>query len=262
ADAVVVHKGSVRHLSPERFAEMSLIIHLNASTSQAHDPDAKYVVTEVEEALRLGADAVSVHVNVGSDDERQQIGDLGRIADACDRWNLPLLAMVYPRGPRVADPRDPRLVAHAVTVAAELGADLVKTVFLGSVAEMLDLTAACPVPVLVAGGPAMPTEEDVLAYVRDALAGGAGGVAMGRNIFQAADPRRLASEVARLIHHFPEHHFGTVALPDTGAPHRDERLTPDHLDDAVSLPDYAHHLSAASHPTGGPHHDGRKTVLA
>ncbi|MFF9485632.1 2-amino-3,7-dideoxy-D-threo-hept-6-ulosonate synthase [Streptomyces sp. NPDC014676] len=264
ADAVVVHKGSVRHISPERFAAMSLIIHLNASTSQAHDPDAKYVVTEVEEALRLGADAVSVHVNVGSDDERQQIGDLGRIADACDRWNLPLLAMVYPRGPRVTDPRDPQLVAHAVTVASDLGADLVKTVFLGSTAEMLDLTAACPVPVLVAGGPAMPTEEDVLAYVRDALAGGAGGVAMGRNIFQAADPRRLAAKVARLIHHFPEQHFGAVAFPSGTGVHRDERLTPDHLEDPASgvLPDSTHHLSDLSHPTGGPHHDGRKTVLA
>ncbi|SMQ16979.1 2-amino-4,5-dihydroxy-6-oxo-7-(phosphonooxy)heptanoate synthase [Streptomyces sp. Ag82_O1-12] len=270
ADAVVVHKGSVRHISPERFAAMSLIIHLNASTSQALDPDAKYVVTQVEEALRLGADAVSVHVNVGSDDERQQIGDLGRIADACDRWNLPLLAMVYPRGPRVTDPRDPDLVAHAVTVASDLGADLVKTVFLGSTAEMLDLTAACPVPVLVAGGPAMPTEEDVLAYVRDALAGGAGGVAMGRNIFQASDPRQLAAKVARLIHHFPEQHFAPLAFPADA--HRAERLTPDHLDAPAHLGapgsplDHdTHHLSDpsySSHPTGGPHHDGRKTVLA
>ena len=133
---------------------------------------------------------------------------------------------------------------------------------------MLDLTAACPVPVLVAGGPAMPTEEDVLAYVRDALAGGAGGVAMGRNIFQAADPRRLAAKVARLIHHFPEQHFGAVAFPTGAGVHRDERLTPDHLDDPAPLaasgafPENTHHLSDLSHPTGGPHHDGRKTVLA
>ncbi|MEH0424230.1 2-amino-3,7-dideoxy-D-threo-hept-6-ulosonate synthase [Streptomyces sp. B21-083] len=243
SDAVVLHKGSVRHISPERFAAMSLIIHLNASTSQALDPNAKYVVADVEEALRLGADAVSVHVNLGSDDERQQIGDLGRIADACDRWNLPLLAMVYPRGPRILDPRDPQVVAHAVTIAADLGADLVKTVFLGSTAEMLDLTAACPVPVLVAGGPALDAEEDVLEYVRAAIAGGAGGVAMGRNIFQATDPRGLAFKVARIVHHFPEQHFapegftpGAPAEPGLAGARRfvDERLTPAHLEDSLS----------------------------
>ncbi|WP_055603516.1 2-amino-3,7-dideoxy-D-threo-hept-6-ulosonate synthase [Streptomyces aureus] len=273
ADAVVVHKGSVRHISPERFAAMSLIIHLNASTSQALDPNAKYVVAGVEEALRLGADAVSVHVNLGSDDERQQIGDLGRIADACDRWNLPLLAMVYPRGPRISDPRDPAVVAHAVTIAADLGADLVKTVFLGSTAEMLDLTAACPVPVLVAGGPALEKEEDVLAYVRDAIAGGAGGVAMGRNIFQAKDPRALAAKVARIVHHFPEQHFTTGPFSESGGGERlhSERLTPDHLD-GTPLDDPHHddtHLdgpsldgSSLDHLTGGPHHDGRQTVLA
>jgi 2-amino-4,5-dihydroxy-6-oxo-7-(phosphooxy)heptanoate synthase len=153
-DAIVVHKGSLRHIAAERFARVSLIVHLNASTAQAPDPDAKYLVTGVEEAIRLGADAVSVHVNLGSADERRQVADLGRVSDACDRWNLPLMAMMYPRGPAIANPRDPALVAHAVMVAADLGADLVKTVSTGSVTEMLDITAASPVPVLVAGGPA------------------------------------------------------------------------------------------------------------
>ncbi|MFF9349096.1 2-amino-3,7-dideoxy-D-threo-hept-6-ulosonate synthase [Streptomyces sp. NPDC014734] len=202
-DAIVVHKGSVRHIHPDRFADMSLIIHLNASTGRAPDPDAKYLVTGVEDALRLGADAVSVHVNLGSDDERQQIGDLGRVSDACDRWNLPLMAMMYPRGPRIQNPHDPVLVAHAVTIAVDLGADLVKTYFPGTMADMLDLTAACPVPVLVAGGPARADETEVLDYVGDALAGGAAGVAMGRNIFQSADPQRLAEKVARLVHRHP-----------------------------------------------------------
>jgi 2-amino-4,5-dihydroxy-6-oxo-7-(phosphonooxy)heptanoate synthase len=202
-DAIVVHKGSVRHIRPERFADMSLIIHLNASTGQAPDPDAKYVVTEVEEALRLGADAVSVHVNLGCDDERRQIADLGRISDACDRWNLPLMAMVYPRGPRIADPQDPALVAHAVTIAADLGVDLIKTSFPGSLPDLMALTEACPVPVLIAGGPPRATEDGVLDFVGEVLAGGALGVAMGRNIFQSGDPQRTAARVARLVHRQP-----------------------------------------------------------
>lgn len=202
-DAVVVHKGALRHVRPERFHDLSLVVHLSASTAAAPDPDAKYLVTEVEEAVRLGADAVSVHVNVGSLDERRQIADLGRVGELCDRWNLPLLAMMYARGPQVADARDPELVAHAVTVAVDLGVDIVKTVFTGSAAEMRDITSAAPVPVLVAGGPRMRDEASVIAFVREALLGGAAGVAMGRNIFASEHPRKLAEVVARLVHDLP-----------------------------------------------------------
>jgi len=199
-DAIIVHKGSLRHIDPRRLHGMSVIVHLNASTFQAHDPNAKYLVTAVDEALRLGADGVSMHINIGAVDEREQIADLGRVADECDRWNMPLLAMMYPRGPKVTNPSDPALVAHAVTVAAELGADIVKAPFAGTVAEMADVTAASPVPVITAGGSRRDSLDGVLGFVRDALAGGAAGVAMGRNVFQAPDPHLVASQVARLVH--------------------------------------------------------------
>ncbi|MFB7560800.1 2-amino-3,7-dideoxy-D-threo-hept-6-ulosonate synthase [Streptomyces brevispora] len=205
-DGVVVHKGVLRHIAPSRFAGMSLIVHLSASTRHAPDSEAKYLVTAVEDALRLGADAVSVHINMGSADERQQIGDLGRVADLCDRWNLPLLAMVYPRGPGIRHPQAPELVVHAATLAADLGADLVKVPYVGNVAEMRDVVAACPIPLLCAGGPRRGSGTDVLAFVRDVLLGGAAGVAMGRNIFQAADPRRMAARVAGVVHGEPQPH--------------------------------------------------------
>lgn len=210
-DAVVVHKGSLRHIDHARLADMSLILHLNASTAHAPDPDAKHVVTGVEAALRLGADAVSVHVNMGSLGEARQLADLGRIADECDRWNLPLLAMMYPRGPEITDPTDPELVAHAVTLAADLGADLVKAPYVGSRPEMVELTAACPIPLVCAGGPRRGTEEEVLAFARDALAGGAAGVAMGRNIFQAPDPAAMAGRVAGVVHGLAGDTLGQLA---------------------------------------------------
>ena len=95
-------------------------------------------------SVRLGADAVSVHVNLGSDEETRQVADMAAVAGACDRWNVPLMAMVYPRGPKVTDPRAPELVAHAVAhavaLAAGLGADLVETHHVGSVAETSQIT--------------------------------------------------------------------------------------------------------------------------
>jgi 2-amino-4,5-dihydroxy-6-oxo-7-(phosphonooxy)heptanoate synthase len=202
-DAIVLHKGSLRHVDHTWFTETSLIVHLSASTVHASDPNAKYLVANVEESLRLGADAVSVHVNLGSMDEARQISDLATVSEACDQWNVPLLAMVYPRGPHIANPQDPDLVAHAVTLAADLGADIVKTVHVGSVAAMADITRACPIPVIVAGGPPLNNPVELRRYVLDALRGGAGGVAMGRNIFQAADPGATARMIADLVHGEP-----------------------------------------------------------
>jgi 2-amino-4,5-dihydroxy-6-oxo-7-(phosphonooxy)heptanoate synthase len=199
ADALVLHKGSLRHISHQRFAETALIVHLSASTMYAPDPDSKCLVASVEESLRLGADAVSVHVNIGSAGERQQISDLAVVSDACDRWNVPLLAMMYPRGPRVDNPRDPALVAHAITVAAELGADIVKTLYVGSSSAMADVIRSVSVPVIVAGGPRMDGPA-VLAYVREALHGGACGVAMGRNVFQAPDPGVMVRQLTDVMH--------------------------------------------------------------
>ncbi|GAA2814355.1 2-amino-3,7-dideoxy-D-threo-hept-6-ulosonate synthase [Streptomyces showdoensis] len=199
-DAVVLHKGSLRHVRTDRFTGMSLIMHLSASTAHAPDPDAKYLVTGVEEALRQGADAVSVHVNLGSRDERQQIADLGAVADVCDRWNVPLLAMMYPRGPKISNPRDPELVVHTATLAADLGADIVKTLYTGSSDEMADIVEACPIPVIVAGGVRVDAEDQVLDFVGDAIRGGAAGVAMGRNVFQAPDPGAMARKISQIVH--------------------------------------------------------------
>jgi 2-amino-4,5-dihydroxy-6-oxo-7-(phosphonooxy)heptanoate synthase len=199
-DAIVLHKGLLRH------------IDARASTACAPDPDAKCLVTDVEEAVSLGADAVSVHVNLGSLDERRQLEDLGRVAKACDRWNVPLLAMVYPRGPTIADPHDPELVLHAAMLAANLGADLVKTEYAGSLTAMADIATACPIPLLVAGGPKLADEEEVLTFVGAAIDGGAAGVALGRNVFMSTDPRGMAARVAERVHARDDTAF-PVALP-------------------------------------------------
>ena len=198
-DAVVLHKGAVRRVRPDRFRTMSLVLHLDASTGLAADPDAKYPVATVAEALRLGAEAVSVHVNVGSATEDRQISHLAATAEQCDRWGVPLLAMMYVRGPGIADPRDPELVAHALAIAAELGADLVKTALPDDPAAIARITAACPIPVLAAGGEAGDGPATV-ARLGSALRAGAGGIAAGRVVFTAADPGEVAGRLADLVH--------------------------------------------------------------
>ncbi|MEU5696921.1 2-amino-3,7-dideoxy-D-threo-hept-6-ulosonate synthase [Actinosynnema sp. NPDC020468] len=203
-DAVVLHKGNLRTIDPDRFTRTSLVVHLSASTAHAPDPNAKYLVAGVEEALRLGADAVSVHVNLGSVEEAGQIADMAAVADACDRWNVPLLAMIYPRGPKIVNPRDPALVAHAASLAVDLGADIVKTVYAGTIEEMSDIVRGCPLPILAVGGPKVDDAEELLSYVDEVMASGVAGLAVGRNVFQAPDPGSLARRISARVHRKPE----------------------------------------------------------
>lgn len=199
-DGIIVHKGRVRFLPTESLGRMALVVHLNGSTRHAPDADAKTLVGAVAEAVALGADGVSVHINLGSSNEAAQLSDLGLVADRCARWGVPLLAMVYPRGPRIADPTDPALLAHAANIAADLGADIVKLPYTGSLETMRDVVAASPIPVVTAGGGVVGNTDTFLDLIGAAMESGALGVAVGRNIFRAADPGRLARSVALRVH--------------------------------------------------------------
>lgn len=200
ATCVTVHKGLVRQAAA--FADdLGLLLHLSASTDGAPDPQDKRLVATVEEALRLGCDGVSIHVNVGSLTEARQLEDAGRVATACGEWGVPLVTMAYPRGPKVTNPHDPALVAHAARLAAELGADAVKVPYTGSADTFRDVVKGCPVPVLVAGGPRKDAAafDALLADLRDARKAGARGCSVGRHVFQHADPAAAAAAVARVF---------------------------------------------------------------
>ncbi|MEU6927464.1 MULTISPECIES: 2-amino-3,7-dideoxy-D-threo-hept-6-ulosonate synthase [unclassified Streptomyces] len=202
ADAVVVHKGRAAGIEAGLLRNCSLVVHLSASTAHARDADAKVLVGDVEEAVRLGADAVSVQVNIGSETESRQLADLGSVADACRRWNVPLLAMVYPRGPRITDPHDPALLSHVVNVAADLGADLVKTTWAVPLERMADVVESCPIPVLAAGGPSNPGVDPV-AYATGVMAAGCAGLAIGRTFFESSSPARVIRALSAVVHRAP-----------------------------------------------------------
>ncbi|WP_042432069.1 2-amino-3,7-dideoxy-D-threo-hept-6-ulosonate synthase [Streptacidiphilus anmyonensis] len=198
ADAVVVHKGRARMIPPDLLSRCSLVVHLSASTAHARDTDAKVLVGDVEEAVRLGADAVSVHVNVGSDTEAAQLADLGTVSAACERFGVPLMAMIYPRGPRIADPAVPELIAHAANIAADLGVDIVKTVLAAPAERMAEVVAASPLPIVIAGGG--DSGREFLALAATALDAGCSGLAVGRRVFTSPSPEQAVRELAAIIH--------------------------------------------------------------
>ena len=104
ANAIIEHKGIVVSGHRGSGRDIGLIVHLSASTSLSPDPDSKVAVTEVEEAIRIGADGVSVHVNLGASTEMEMLRNLGRTARKCSDWGIPLLAMMYTRGEKIQNP--------------------------------------------------------------------------------------------------------------------------------------------------------------
>src|SRR6266704_1025570 len=159
----------------------------------------KGLIVAMDHGISFGADAISAHVHIGGEDDAQMIEDLGATAGACDRLGFPLLAMMYPRGPKVRNPFDVDVVKHVARVGAELGADVVKTLYTGSPDTFREVVRGCPVPVVGAGGPKLDSERAAFEMVEGALAGGAAGVSMGRNIFQSKDPIGTTRAIARMI---------------------------------------------------------------
>jgi fructose-bisphosphate aldolase/2-amino-3,7-dideoxy-D-threo-hept-6-ulosonate synthase len=196
-DAFVIHKGIARAVNT---GNAGLIVHVSGSTKHSPDPNRKVRVCSVLEALRLGADAVSVHINMGAPSEAEMLTKLGDVADECHAYGLPLLAMMYPRGPSIQSEHDRTVVAHAARLGAELGADIVKTNYTGDPESFREVVASCPVPLIIAGGPKAKTDRDIFQMVYDANAAGCAGISIGRNVFQHEDPRKMARALVAIVH--------------------------------------------------------------
>jgi len=200
ANAIVQHKGLVETGHRGSGKDVGLIIHMSASTSLAPDPNSKTLVCTIEETLQFGADAVSIHINIGAEDEKKMLHDFGVVSREARRWGMPLLAMMYTRGPKIKNQYDPAMVKHAARVGAELGADIVKVPYTGTPETFRDVAEGCFVPVVIAGGEKMDTDEDILEMVKGSLDAGGAGVSIGRNVFQHRDPSKIVRAISRIVH--------------------------------------------------------------
>ncbi len=200
ANAVILHKGIVRSGHRSSGRDIGLIIHLSGSTSLSPEPNAKVDVCTVEEAIKLGADAVSVHVNLGDASDGIMLRHLGEVSKECQQWGMPLVAMMYTRGEKIKNQFDVKYVKHAARVGAELGADLVKVNYTGTPESFKEVVEGCPVPVVIAGGEKLETEMDLWKMVEGALSAGASGVSIGRNIFQHENPSLVIKTICRMVH--------------------------------------------------------------
>ncbi len=195
--SVIVNKGVLK--SMPRPPRCGVLVHFSASTSRSLSPNRKMVTGTVEEAVRMGADGVSLHINIGGKEEPEMLEQLGAAAERCQAWSVPLLAMMYPRGENVPDPHEPGVVAHAARIGAECGADIVKTVYTGDAESFSRVVRSTPVPVVVAGGPRASSDLDLLRMAEQSVKSGAAGVTFGRNVFAHRRPADMCRALADVV---------------------------------------------------------------
>lgn len=197
---VLVNPGMVRFV-PEEF-RAALVVHLSAGTRLSSSPSSKVLAASPARAAALGADAVSVQIHFGAPSEDRMLSDAGRVVDGAGALGLPVLVMAYPAG-SVEGTADPEAIGHAARAAAELGADLVQVPHPGSSDLVRDVVHGCPVPVLLTGGPRASSSAAFLESVESAMAGGATGLSVGRNLFQHPDPEGFARIIAQAVFRGP-----------------------------------------------------------
>jgi class I fructose-bisphosphate aldolase len=199
ANAVLMHKGLPRRTHRGHGRDIGLILHLSASTSLSPFSNTKTLVATVEDGLRLGADGVSVHINVGDENERSMLRDFGDVTTRANEWGMPVLAMVYARGPRIENEHHVDVVKHCARLGEELGADVVKVPYTGSPESFRHVVEACCIPVVIAGGPKLENDAQILKMAYDAMQAGAAGLSLGRNVFQHENPTALVRALHGIV---------------------------------------------------------------
>ncbi|MGN1413741.1 MAG: 3-hydroxy-5-phosphonooxypentane-2,4-dione thiolase [Anaerovoracaceae bacterium] len=148
---------------------------------------------DMEDALRMNASALAIQCFVGGTGERESLETLCRAADAGYKYGVPVLG-VTAVGKEMA--RNARYFSTASRILAELGASIVKTYYCD---EFEKVAASCPVPVVIAGGKKLP-ENEALDMCYKAMACGARGVDMGRNVFQSEHPTEMMQAIRKVVH--------------------------------------------------------------
>jgi len=202
ADAIVLHKGSLTHHA-DTTGWHGFVCHVSASTVHGGVRDQhKVSVATAEECWQRGAMGVSGQVNLGDVAETEMIESLGRLTTEAFPLAMPVLGMVYPRGPnlKVSEGDSTMGIAHAARLAWELGCDVVKVPWTGSPESFREVTQAAPIPVLIAGGPSGGTFLETLQTVEDSIAAGGAGVCMGRQVFASDNPQSHVAALRAVIH--------------------------------------------------------------
>lgn len=192
-DVLMGTRGALRTcISPSSGKAVALRVSCGSSVLD-EDLSHEIIGVSIEDAVRMNAACMAVQTFVGADGERDSLDNLCKTVDAGIKYGIPTMGVVAV-GKQME--RSSRFFKLATRMLPELGAHIVKTYYCEDFEE---ITAACPVPIVVAGGKKLP-EDEALAMCYHAISEGAAGIDMGRNIFQSLDPSAMAQAVNMIVH--------------------------------------------------------------
>lgn len=192
ADSLMLTRGILRTSVDPKFSK-PVILRVSGGSSILKELSNEEITTSIEEAIRLNVSAVTCSIFVGAEYEKQTLMNLSNLVNEAKPYGIPVLAVTAVGKDMI---RDARYLALSCRIAAELGADFVKTYYCR---DFDQVAGGCPVPVVVAGGKKTP-EREALILAHNAVNEGAVGVDMGRNIFQSEDPVSMIRAVRAVVH--------------------------------------------------------------
>jgi putative autoinducer-2 (AI-2) aldolase len=194
-DALFVTRGILRSCIDPK-SRVPIILRVSGGTSiVGKDLANEGITTSIKEALRVNASAIGISIFVGSDYEHQTLMNLAKLIDEAEEYGIPVMAVTAVG--KELEKRDARYLALCCRIAAELGAKVVKTYWCENFEKVVN---GCPVPIVIAGGPKVATELEVLEFVYDGIQKGAIGVNLGRNIWQNEHPVAMIKAIRAIIH--------------------------------------------------------------
>jgi len=199
-DAITMLKGTAERVFAPYAGTIPFI--MKATTFSPYQPAYDTAVGWVDEAVRLGADAIAVGATVCGDHQQHLLSQLGEFSRQADLAGLPSVTHIYPKGNliRKEDWYKEEHVKYAARAGAELGIDIIKTFYTGDRESYARVVKATPATIVISGGPKLSAIKDVYKMVHDGIAAGARGITFGRNVWQADDPIKVVAALKHIIH--------------------------------------------------------------
>lgn len=199
-NAITMTKGIAEHCMWQHAGKVSILLKCS-SYSPVH-PTKDILFGSVNEAIRMGADAVSIGAMTLGSYQDVQFEDIGRISEECMSIGMPLIGHVYPKGETVTKDKQTAWenIAYCVRSASELGIDIIKTTYTGDPDSMAKVVSLCPSRVVIQGGDSCKTLYDYLNMTKEAMEAGVGGVTMGRFVWDYKDITALVIALRYIIH--------------------------------------------------------------
>jgi len=202
ADAMLLNAGIIEKFADIIAGQIGVImrIDIGGTIFNPSEDRRNYMYNTIESAVKLGADGVIVMGFIGSRYELENMSVLSTVIEEAREYGLVAVVETWPSGPKVPNSHDVKAVKVAARVAAELGADMIKTFYTGDPKTFKEVVEGCPVPILILGGPKRESVKEVFEDIKGAMEAGAHGVIFGRNIWQAKDPAKMVKAIAKIVH--------------------------------------------------------------